>query len=70
MTNPAPLVPLASIGIWAWRLLALFALIAATAFWNAWSTAEENELTIRTALETRAAEWKFVKRITGKTLGK
>jgi hypothetical protein len=45
-------------------------LIAAATAWNLWSTAEEDEWTIRTALEARAGEWAFVKKITGKTLSK
>ena len=48
----------------------LFALIAAAAVWNLWSTAEDDELMIRTALEARAEEWIFVKQITGKLLAK
>ena len=69
MTAPAP-SQLHSLAAWAWRLLPLFAVIAAAMVWNVWSTAEDDELAIRTGLQTRSAEWEFVKQITGKTLSK
>ncbi len=59
-----------SFATWAWRLLPLFGLIAAAVVWNVWSTAEEDEMAIRSALQTHAAEWDYVKRITGKSLSK
>ncbi len=55
-------------GIWPWRLLPFFAILAVVLAWNTFSYTEERELALRSALEDGATEWTVVQAITGKIL--